>query len=104
MQRVRTGPIVRGLLFIVFLGFLFPLTSPWHILTLTQLLGFACVCCLVVPLCIAAFENYGLLAAVATVILTNVIVVVGWSFFRVLVTILIPKSLTPKSAEDSEED
>ena len=98
------GRIFRGLLFVVFFGFLFPLISPWHVLTLTQVLGFAFAICLEVTLCIAAYENYGLIAAVATAALTNVSVVVGWTGIRMLVAMFLSKSSSPKSPQSGEDN
>ena len=95
--------LLNGLLFVVFFGFLFPLISPWHVLTLTQLLGFALAIYLEVTLCLAAYENYGLLAAFATAVLTNIMVVVGWTGIRILLTIFLPKSSSPKSPQSNED-
>lgn len=98
------GRIFRGFLFIVFFGLLFPLISPWHVLTLTQVLGFAISVCLQVTLCIAAYEKYGALAAVAAAALTNVSVVVGWAGIRILVTMFLSKSSSPKAPQSGQDD
>ena len=96
--------IFWGLLCAVFFGFLFPLISPWHILTLTQVLGCVFTFFFVGWFCAAAYENYGLLAAVATFGLTNVLVVVGWTGFRLLVTNFLPKSSTSKSRQTGDDN
>ena len=96
--------MLRGFLLVVFFGFLFPLISPWHVLTLTQVLGFAFAVCLEVTLCIAAYEHFGVSIAVAIAALTNVSVVVGWAGIRMLVTMFLSKSSWPKDPQNGEDN